>query len=82
MIDRYFDFVKANGYFSRRRDEQARYWMYETIDDRLRSRFYNDPGVKELLAEKERRVLDSRQSSFTAARDVLDYYFSGLGAKK
>ena len=75
MIDRYFAFVKENGYFDRRRDDQARYWMYETIDDRLRSRFYNDPGVMEMLQDKEQRVLDRRLSSFIAARDVLDYYY-------
>ena len=76
MIDRYFAFVKENGYFDRRRDDQARYWMYETIDDRLRSRFYNDPCVMQMLKDKEQKVLDRRISSFIAARDVLDYYYS------
>ncbi|MDE5636013.1 MAG: methylmalonyl Co-A mutase-associated GTPase MeaB [Muribaculaceae bacterium] len=75
MIDRYFDFVKDNGYFDRRRREQARYWMYETIDEKLRSRFYNDPEIASMLADREAAVLDNRQSSFIAARDVLDYYF-------
>ncbi|MCM1029022.1 MAG: methylmalonyl Co-A mutase-associated GTPase MeaB [Pseudoflavonifractor sp.] len=76
MIDRYFAFVKENGYFERRRDSQSRYWMYETIDDRLRSRFYNDPEVEALLAVKERRVLDRLQSPFTAAAELLDFYIS------
>lgn len=76
MIDRYFDFVEKNGYFERRRRDQARYWMYETIDNRLRSHFYNDPEIAAMLADRERLVLSNRQSSFTAARDILDYYFS------
>lgn len=75
MIDRYFEYVKANGYFERKRQEQARWWMMETIDEQLRLHFYNNPEVAELLALKEARVLDNRQSSFTAARDVLDFYF-------
>ena len=75
MIDRYFAFVKRNGYFERRRSEQARYWMYETIDSQLRSRFYNNPEIERLLAEKEALVLDNRLSSFIAARDVLNVYF-------
>ena len=29
-----------------------------------------------MLAEREERVLTNRQSSFTAARDILDHYFS------
>lgn len=76
MIDRYFAFVTENGYFERKRQEQARYWMYETIDEQLRNHFYHNPEVKALLELKEKRVLDNQQSSFTAARDVLDFYFN------
>ncbi len=76
MIDRYFAFVTENGYFERKRQEQARYWMYETIDEQLRNNFYHNPEVKALLDLKEKRVLDNQQSSFTAARDVLDFYFN------
>ncbi|WP_297059145.1 methylmalonyl Co-A mutase-associated GTPase MeaB [uncultured Duncaniella sp.] len=75
MIDRYFDFVKANGYFERKRSEQARYWMYETIDSQLRSNFYNNPEIERMLADREVKVLNNQLSSFIAARDVLDHYF-------
>ncbi len=78
MIDRYFDFVKANGYFDIRRARQARYWMYETIDEQLRANFYGDPEIAAMLEQKEGRVLASQQSSFTAARDVLDLYFNKI----
>lgn len=75
MIDRYFEFVKGNGYFERRRLEQARYWMYETIDSRLRADFYNNPEIAKLLEQREIEVFNNRISSFTAAKDVLDEYF-------
>lgn len=75
MIDRYFAFVDANGYFERKRSEQARYWMYETIDEQLRAHFYRNPEIERMLAEREIRVLNNQQSSFTAARDILDHYF-------
>lgn len=78
MIDRYFKFVEDNGYFERKRNEQSRYWMTETIEEQLRSRFYHTPGLKELLEQKEIRVLNNEQSSFTAAKDILDYYFDSL----
>lgn len=76
MIDRYFAFVEANGYFERKRSEQARYWMYETIDEQLCAHFYNNPEIERMLAEREVRVLNNQQSSFTAARDILDHYFA------
>lgn len=71
MIDRYFAFVDANGYFHRRRSEQARYWMYETIDSELRRRFYDDPERAARIAQAERLVLSNRLSPFSAATQLL-----------
>ena len=75
MVFRYIDFVKANGYFERRRNEQSKYWMYETINEHLRNSFYNNPDIASMLLEKEREVLEGRTTSFTAARKLLDTYF-------
>lgn len=50
--------------------------MYETINEQLRANFYNNPEIEKLLAEKEIRVLGNQQSSFTAAKDVLDRYYA------
>ena len=71
MIDRYFAFVKDNGYFMKRRHEQARYWMYETIDSELRRRFYDDPVRSAEIATCERLVLSNRLSPFAAAYRLL-----------
>ena len=81
MIDRYFDFVKGNGFFERKRIGQEKYCMYETIDEHLKSHFYNDPEIEAMLKKKKESVLASRQSSFVAAREVLDYYFAKNGMK-
>ncbi len=75
MIDRYFSYVKGTGYFEHKRHEQEKYWMFETIDENLKGHFYNNPVIAEMLREKEKLVLDNRQSSFLAAKDVLDAYF-------
>ena len=81
MIDRYFAFVTENGYFERRRRQQARYWMYETIDEQLKSNFYNDPDIAAMLVRLDRDVENNRRSSFLAARDVLQRYFSSQNEK-
>lgn len=78
MVNRYFDFVTDNGYFTRRRRQQAKYWMRETIDEKLRSHFYHNPEISALLKSLETEVLENRQSSFTAANSVLDSYFSNF----
>ena len=78
MIDRYFEYVKKTGYFQHKRNEQAKYWMLETINERLRHDFYSRPEIRALLEQKEMRVLNNEQSSFTAAQDVLDRYYGIL----
>lgn len=78
MIDRYFTYVEKTGYFERKRNEQSRYWMTETIEEQLRSRFYHTPGIRELMEQKEIRVLNNEQSSFVAAKDILDFYFKSI----
>lgn len=78
MIDDYIAFVKQNGYFDRRRNEQSRYWMYETINEKLKSNFYNNAQVQKKLKACEEQVLDSRISSFAAAGKVLDMYFKQI----
>lgn len=81
MVDRYFKFVRETGYFEKRRTEQARYWMYETINEQLRNHFYNDPEIEAMVRLDEQRVLDNKLSSFVAAKDVLDFYFRKNGMK-
>ena len=76
MIYRYFDFVKKNGYFEEKRRQQEKYWMYESINEHLKAHFYNNPIIEEMLAAKQKLVLEAKQSSFMAAADVLNYYFS------
>jgi LAO/AO transport system kinase len=75
MIDDYVAFTKKNGYFEHRRKEQAKYWMYETINEQLKSRFYNNPDVEKELQNCEQQVLNSQMSSFAAAKKVLDEYY-------
>lgn len=79
MVYKYVDFVKANGYFDYRRNEQSKYWMYETINEHLRDSFYNNPRIAEMLEKKERQVLGGLETSFVAAKDLLDTYWREIG---
>lgn len=78
MIYEYIDFVKANGYFDYRRNEQSKYWMYESINEHLRLSFYNNPSIRQHLKEVEQTVLAGQQTSFTAAQSLLDMYYDFL----
>ena len=72
--DNIFDYiakVKANGFFEERRRLQQRYWLYETIDEQLKRRFYGAAGVEDMLVECEEALLAGRMTSFAAAAKVL-----------
>lgn len=74
MVDTYTSFTKKNGFFDLKRNEQAKYWMYESINESLRKSFYNNPAVKNELARAEQMVLNNEISSFVAAKRMMDLF--------
>ena len=75
MIADYISYVKRNEYFDQRRNQQSKYWMYESINDTLKSSFYQHPDVKNIINKIENDVLTNKMSSFVAAKTLLDIYF-------
>ncbi len=78
MIYEYVDFVRKNGYFDYRRNEQSKYWMYESINEHLKSSFYNNKVMQQRLALAEQTVLAGQKTSFVAAQELLDTYFEEM----
>ncbi|MDR0693804.1 MAG: methylmalonyl Co-A mutase-associated GTPase MeaB [Prevotellaceae bacterium] len=70
-IENYITLTKTNGYFEQRRREQARYRMYETINDNLQNTFYNNPTVEAKLADVERQVINGELNPYDAAAQLL-----------
>ena len=66
--------VLLDGFYLRRRREQARYWMYESINDALKNMFYESEVVEKLLPDYEGAVLDGTMDSFAAAEELIDKY--------
>ena len=74
-VEKYLQHIELNGYFMANRNRQNKYWMYETINETLKSSFYNNPDIESRLKDIEQRVLDAKLSSFIAAKELLDIYF-------
>jgi len=72
--DEYFSLIKQNGFFEERRKNQATYWMYESINDRLKENFYNHPGIKTKLGEIEKEVISGKISSVAAANILMELF--------
>jgi LAO/AO transport system kinase len=71
----YHEFTSMNGYFTERREQQSLFWMEETIIDSIKANFFNDGEVKAMLDKVRNDVINRQTSSFTAAQEVLDFYF-------
>lgn len=78
MIDEYRHFAQDSGYFYEKRQKQAKWWMYESINEALKNSFYNNPTVKGEIPLTEKQVLSDQLSSFVGAQKLLDAYFESL----
>lgn len=77
-ITDYLELVQSNDYFQENRKEQNQFWMMETINEQLKTHFYNQPNITELLETNKKAVHDNRISPFVAAQNLLDSYFKNL----
>ena len=77
-VTRYRSITWDNGYFIRKRKEQSRYWMHETIRQQLRDNFYHNPDIRKVLSDLEKKTMDGELSPFHSARMLLDRYFNDL----
>lgn len=78
MIDEYRHFAQDSGYFYEKRQKQAKWWMYESINEALKNSFYNNPTVKGEIPLTEKQILSDQLSSFVGAQKLLDAYFESL----
>ncbi len=74
----YCSTTQQNGYFEKRRSEQAKYWMYETINEQLKDNFYLQQQIKDDIPIYENKVLTNEMSSFIAAYQLLEIYFKEI----
>lgn len=70
-IEEYTNHSKSNESFENRRNQQELFWLHQTIEDRLKSDFYNQSKVQELLKKLETQVLNKKMSAFEAAEQLL-----------
>ena len=66
--------TRGTGYFERNRQEQAKYWLHETLKQRILDQFFEHPQVASLLGEQEKEVIEQKQNPFLAAELILQAY--------
>ncbi|MEZ4793846.1 MAG: methylmalonyl Co-A mutase-associated GTPase MeaB [Gelidibacter sp.] len=72
FIEAYLTLSKKNDYFNHKRKEQNKFWLLQTVEDRLKSDFYNHPEVKKELQYQLQLIEDGMTSPFVAAELLLE----------
>ncbi|MCB0651871.1 MAG: methylmalonyl Co-A mutase-associated GTPase MeaB [Saprospiraceae bacterium] len=74
QLERFKLEMKAKNLFESNRRSQARYWMFEYINAKLKDRFFNHPKVKKQIKIIEDQVLKGEVSSFKAGDTLFDLF--------
>lgn len=76
----YVTFTKSNGYFYHKRQQQNIRILNEAIENGLRDRFFNAPGMEQRIAQISQDILDNKISAYAAADLLLNTPSDGMNA--
>ena len=71
MINKYAELTKGNDFFETHRKAQNKYWLLQTIEDQLKSGFFNQPKIKKELEKLLLQIEGGKITPFTAAEILL-----------
>ena len=72
VIEEYSEITKSNNYFSSKRNEQNKYWLIQTIEEQLKSDFFNHPTIKIELQKQLALIEANKTTPFVAAEYLLN----------
>ncbi|GAA3784008.1 methylmalonyl Co-A mutase-associated GTPase MeaB [Corallibacter vietnamensis] len=70
LILAYVNTTSTNGYFENKRQEQNKFWLLQTIEERLKSDFFKQAKIKEAL-KKQIVLIEAGKTTPFAAADYL-----------
>lgn len=73
-INQYEQFTTKNNYFKNHRNEQAQYWLNESIQNELKNRFENHPAIKQHLDNIKQQVQNGTITPFSGAEFLMDLF--------
>ncbi|ULC58546.1 methylmalonyl Co-A mutase-associated GTPase MeaB [Flaviramulus sp. BrNp1-15] len=71
IILEYIDLTSNNNYFNQKRNDQNKYWLIQTIEEQLKSEFFNTPKIKKALSEQLKLIENNKTTPFAAADYLL-----------
>jgi LAO/AO transport system kinase len=71
----FVNMAKQTSWFQNNRDQQAVYWLEQTIEESMKQHFYNDPVIIKELNILKKEILSGKTSPVLAANKILENYF-------
>jgi len=71
IIEEYISITTKNKYLNHKRNEQNKFWLIQTIEEHLKSAFFNNPEIKDALQIQLQRIEDNETTPFAAADYLL-----------
>ena len=65
------EWMQSRGLKKIKRQEQARYWLHESIEDKLKTNFYQKEGMGDKIAEMEDAVTQGKLTPHQATQKLL-----------
>jgi LAO/AO transport system kinase len=72
MMCEYINLTKKNLYFQQKRNEQNKFWLLATIDQQLKTNFYQNIKIKSAMAIEITNLEKGNTTPFNAARRLLE----------
>ncbi len=76
IITNYQSFTKQSGYFYKKRSEQNRQVMFETIEEALKANFYSRKDIHQMIKKMEADIVSHKINPYMAANQLIQKYFS------
>ncbi len=71
IVEDYVALTKSNDFFEIERKAQNKFWLLQTIDEQLKSDFYNHPKIKEALKKQLKAIEKNKTTPFEAAKNLF-----------
>ena len=72
LILDYIEMTNKNNFFNKKRSEQNKFWLIQTIENQLKSEFFNRPEIKKELANQLQLIETNKTTPFVAADYLLN----------
>lgn len=71
LILEYIKMTTKNNYYNQKRNEQNKFWLIQTIEEQLKSHFFNRSEIKKELKNQLQKIEDNKTTPFAAADYLL-----------